>query len=140
MTKKVSVFRKEHFNAAHRLYNPKWDNAKNEQVFGKCALPNYHGHNYELEVKVTGKPDKKTGYVIDLKELSELIRREVHQRFDHKNLNLDTKEFKNLNPTAENIAIVIYKLLRPHIDKKMDLQIRLYETPRNFVEYPAYDK
>lgn len=138
MTKKVSVFRKEHFNAAHRLYNPKWDNVKNEQVFGKCALPNYHGHNYELEVKVTGKPDKKTGYVIDLKELSELIRREVHQRFDHKNLNLDTKEFKNLNPTAENIAIVIYKLLRPHINKKMDLQIRLYETPRNFVEYPVY--
>lgn len=137
MTKRVSVFRKEHFNAAHRLYNPKWDDAKNEQVFGKCALPNYHGHNYELEVKVTGKPDKKTGYVIDLKDLSELIRREVHQRFDHKNLNLDTKEFKDLNPTAENIAIVIYKLLRSHINKKMDLQIRLYETPRNFVEYPV---
>ena len=137
MAKMVSVFRKEHFNAAHRLYNPKWDDVKNEQVFGKCALPNYHGHNYELEVRVTGKPDKKTGYVIDLKELSELIRREVHQRFDHKNLNLDTKEFKKLNPTAENIAIVIYQLLRPHIDKKKYLQIRLYETPRNFVEYPA---
>ena len=137
MAKLVSVFRREHFNAAHRLFNPKWDDAKNTEVFGKCALPNYHGHNYELEVKVTGKPDKRTGYVMDLKELSELIRREVHQRFDHKNLNLDTKEFKNLNPTAENIAIVIYKLLRPHIDKKKDLQIRLYETPRNFVEYPA---
>ncbi len=137
MSKKVSVFRKEHFNAAHRLFNPQWDDAKNEQVFGKCAWPNYHGHNYELEVKVTGKPDKKTGYVMDLKDLSELIIREVHQRFDHKNLNLDTKEFKELNPTAENIAIVIFHLLRPHIDKKLDLQIRLYETPRNFVEYPA---
>ena len=137
MGKRVSVFRCEHFNAAHRLYNPKWDDAKNEEVFGKCALPNYHGHNYELEVKVTGKPDKKTGYVMDLKELSELIRREVHQRFDHKNLNVDTNEFKELNPTAENIAIVIYKLLRPHINKKKNLQIRLYETPRNFVEYPA---
>ena len=137
MGKKVSVYRKEHFNAAHRLYNPKWDDDANEKVFGKCALPNYHGHNYELEVKVTGKPDKKTGYVIDLKSLSELIRREVHTRFDHKNLNLDTEEFKKLNPTAENIAIVIYNLLRPHIDKRMDLQVRLYETPRNFVEYPV---
>ena len=137
MGKKVSVFRREHFNAAHRLFNPKWDDAKNEQVFGKCAWPNYHGHNYDLEVKVTGKPDKKTGYVMDLKDLSELIIREVHQRFDHKNLNLDTKEFKELNPTAENIAIVIFNLLRPLIDKKLDLQIRLYETPRNFVEYPV---
>lgn len=137
MSKKVSVFRKEHFNAAHRLYNPKWNEAKNSEVFGKCALPNYHGHNYEIEVKVTGKPDNKTGYVIDLKELSDLIRKEIHQRFDHKNLNLDTREFKDLNPTAENIVVVIYKLLRPHIDKKLDLQIRLYETPRNFVEYPV---
>ena len=137
MSKKVSVFRKEHFNAAHRLFNPEWDDATNEKVFGKCALPHYHGHNYEMEVKVTGKPDKKTGYVIDLKELGDLVRREIHSRFDHKNLNLDTKEFKNLNPTAENIVVVIYKLLRPHIDKKMDLQIRLYETPRNFVEYPV---
>jgi 6-pyruvoyltetrahydropterin/6-carboxytetrahydropterin synthase len=137
MSKKVAVYRKEHFNAAHRLINPDWDDAKNNDVFGKCALPNYHGHNYELEVKVVGKPDKKTGYVIDMKQLSDLIRREVHTRFDHKNLNLDTKEFKNLNPTAENIAIVIFKLLRPHIDEKFDLQIRLYETPRNFVEYPV---
>ena len=137
MNKKVSVFRQEHFNAAHRLYYSGWDDAKNEKVFGKCALPHYHGHNYDLEVKLTGKPDKKTGYVMDLKKLSDLIRKEVHTRFDHKNLNLDTKEFKDLNPTAENIAIVIYKLLRPHIDKKLDLQIRLYETPRNFVEYPA---
>jgi len=137
MGKRVSVFRKEHFNAAHRLYNAAWDDAKNEKFFGKCALPNYHGHNYELEVKVTGKPDKRTGYVMDMKNLSDLIRNEVTSRFDHKNLNLDTEEFKDLNPTAENIVIVIYKLLRPHIDKKLDLHIRLYETPRNFVEYPA---
>jgi 6-pyruvoyltetrahydropterin/6-carboxytetrahydropterin synthase len=137
MNKRVAVFRREHFNAAHRLFNPEWDDATNEKVFGKCALPHYHGHNYELEVKVTGKPDKKTGYVIDLKILGDLVKREIHSRFDHKNLNLDTKEFKHLNPTAENIVVVIYKLLRPHIDRKMDLQIRLYETPRNFVEYPA---
>jgi 6-pyruvoyltetrahydropterin/6-carboxytetrahydropterin synthase len=137
MGKKVSVIRSEHFNAAHRLYNPDWDEATNEKVFGKCSWPHFHGHNYELEVKVTGEVNKKTGYVMDMKALSDLIKREIHQRFDHKNLNLDTKEFKKLNPTAENIVIVIYKLLRPHIDKKMDLHIRLYETPRNFVEYPA---
>ena len=137
MDQRVSVFRKEHFNAAHRLYNAAWDYSKNEKVFGKCALPNYHGHNYEMEVKVTGEPDKETGYVIDLKLLSDIIRREVVQRFDHKNLNLDTEEFKNLNPTAENIVVVIYKLLRPYIDSKFDLQVRLYETPRNFVEYPV---
>jgi 6-pyruvoyltetrahydropterin/6-carboxytetrahydropterin synthase len=137
MGERVSVFRKEHFNAAHRLYNERWDSAQNEKVFGKCALPNYHGHNYEMEVKVTGEPDKQTGYVIDLKFLSDLIRREVVQKFDHKNLNLDTAEFKNLNPTAENIVIVIYKLLRPHLDGNFDLQVRLYETPRNFVEYPV---
>jgi len=137
MSKKVAVIRKEQFNAAHRLYNPDWDDATNEKVFGKCALPNYHGHNYDLEVKVTGKPDKKTGYVMDLKVLSDLVKKEIHERFDHKNLNLDTKEFKKLNPTAENIAVVIYKLLRPHIDKEKDLMIRLYETPRNYVEYPG---
>ncbi len=137
MSKKVAVFRREHFNAAHRLFNPNWDDAKNDEVFGKCALPNYHGHNYELEVKVIGKPDKKTGYVMDLKKLSDLIKAEILGRFDHKNLNLDTEEFKTLNPTAENIAIVIYEILRPLIDKKMDLYIRLYETPRNFVEYPV---
>jgi len=137
MSKKVAVYRQEHFNAAHRLFNPKWDDATNALVFGKCALPNYHGHNYELHVKVTGRPDKKTGYVMDLKLLSDMIREEVLGRFNHKNLNLDTKEFKKLNPTAENIAIVIYKLLRPLINKKNDLQIRLYETPRNYVEYPV---
>ncbi len=134
---KVAVFRKEQFNAAHRLYNPAWDDATNDKVFGKCALPHYHGHNYELVVKVVGVPDATTGYVIDLKILSDIIQREIHERFDHRNLNLDTVEFKNLNPTAENIAVVIYNLLRPHIDSDKDLQIRLYETPRNFVEYPV---
>jgi 6-pyruvoyltetrahydropterin/6-carboxytetrahydropterin synthase len=137
MSKKVAVYRKEHFNAAHRLHNPDWSEEKNIEIFGKCNLPHYHGHNYELEVKVVGKPDKKTGYVMDMKALSNLIQQEVHSRFDHKNLNLDTEEFKNINPTAENIAMVIYDLLRPHINKKNDLQVRLYETPRNFVEYPV---
>ncbi len=137
MSKKVAVFRKEHFNAAHRLFNPSWDEERNNKIFGKCALPNYHGHNYELIVKVVGEPDTNTGYVMDMKELSDIIQREIIERFDHRNLNLDTKEFKNLNPTAENIAVVIYELLRPHIDTKLDMQIRLYETPRNFVEYPV---
>jgi 6-pyruvoyltetrahydropterin/6-carboxytetrahydropterin synthase len=137
MQKKVSVFRHEHFNAAHRLYNPEWTNERNDAVFGKCNNPSFHGHNYELVVKITGVPDKDTGYVMDLKILSDLIRNEILERFDHKNLNLDTVEFKNLNPTAENIAIVIYDLLRPLIDAEKELQIRLYETPRNFVEYPA---
>ena len=136
MNKKVAVFRKEHFNAAHRLHNPAWTEEKNDQVFGLCNNPNYHGHNYELEVKVVGEVDPETGYVIDLKMLSELIREEIIERFDHKNLNLDTLEFANLNPTAENIAVVIYDLLRPRLDIKLDMQIRLYETPRNFVEYP----
>jgi len=134
---KVSVYRKEHFNAAHRLNNPDWDEARNSAVFGKCNRPNYHGHNYELVVKLTGEPDPATGFVIDLKILSDLIQDKVLVRFDHKNLNLDTAEFKDLNPTAENIAIVIYGLLRPHIDNKFDVQVRLYETERNFVEYPA---
>lgn len=137
MNKKVAVFRRETFNAAHRLNNPDWDEATNYRVFGKCNNPHYHGHNYDLEVKVTGEPDTDTGFVMDLKVLSDLIRNQVVERFDHKNLNLDTQEFKNLNPTAENIAIVIYDLLRPHIDAKNSIQIRLYETPRNFVEYPA---
>ncbi len=119
---KVSVFRKEHFNAAHRLFNPEWDDATNQDVFGKCALPHYHGHNYELQVKVTGEVDEATGYVIDMKIMSDLIQEKVIERFDHKNLNLDTEEFKTLNPTAENIAIVIYRLLRPHIQREIDLQ------------------
>jgi 6-pyruvoyltetrahydropterin/6-carboxytetrahydropterin synthase len=137
MAEKVSVYRREHFNAAHRLFNPDWDDVTNEKVFGKCALPHFHGHNYEIEVKLTGMQDEQTGYVIDLKNLSMLIKQEVLERFDHKNLNLDVAEFKNLNPTAENIAIVIYQILRAKIDSKLDLQIRLYETPRNFVEYPV---
>jgi len=137
MAEKVAVYRKEHFNAAHRLFNASWDQATNEKVFGKCALPHFHGHNYEIEVKVTGMQDEKTGYVIDLKFLSDIIKNEVIERLDHKNLNLDVAEFRNLNPTAENIAIVIYNILRKEIDNKLDLQIRLYETPRNFVEYPV---
>ena len=137
MDNRVSVFRKEHFNAAHRLNNPSWDDQKNKEVFGKCNLPHYHGHNYELIVKVTGVPDPETGYVIDMKVLSDIVKEQVLERFDHRNLNLDTIEFKNLNPTAENISIVIYRLLRPYIDTKFDLKITLYETPRNFVEYPA---
>ncbi|MCF8341927.1 MAG: 6-carboxytetrahydropterin synthase [Chitinophagaceae bacterium] len=134
---KVAVFRKEHFNAAHRLHNPNWDDAINQKIFGKCNLPHYHGHNYELIVRVTGKPDPETGYVIDMKILSDLIQDNVVNKFDHRNLNLDVAEFKALNPTAENIAIVIYQLLRPLIESKFDLQITLYETPRNFVVYPA---
>ena len=137
MGNKVAVFRREHFNAAHRLYNSGWTDAQNTDVFGKCSLPNYHGHNYEIEIKVVGEVDEKTGFVMDLKRLSDLVQDEVLARFDHKNLNLDTEEFKELNPTAENIAIVIYNLLRPHIDAANELFIRLYETPRNFVEYPV---
>ena len=137
MSRRVSVYRKEHFNAAHRLYNPAWSDEENDRVFGLCNNPNYHGHNYELIVKLTGEPDPNTGYVVDLKQLSDLIRKEILGRFDHKNLNLDTAEFKHLNPTAENIAIVIYDLLRAQLDASLDLQIRLYETERNFVEYPA---
>ena len=137
MDKRVAVFRHEHFNAAHRLYNPGWDQKRNEQVFGKCANPNYHGHNYELIIKVVGQPDPRTGYVMDLKELSDLVQEHILEKFDHKNLNLDTEEFRNLNPTAENIAIVIYDLLRPHIDASKEIQVKLYETPRNYVEYPA---
>ena len=137
MSNRVSVFRKEHFNAAHRLYRPDWDDATNDRVFGKCALPNFHGHNYELIVKVTGEIDPETGYVIDLKLLSDLIQQEVIERFDHRNLNLDTKEFAQLNSTAENIAVVIHGLLRKQLSESLELQVRLYETPRNFVEYPA---
>jgi 6-pyruvoyltetrahydropterin/6-carboxytetrahydropterin synthase len=134
---KVAVFRKAHFNAAHRLYNPAWTDAKNQEIFGKCNNPSFHGHNYNLEVKVTGEIDPETGYVIDTKFLADLIKREVEERFDHRNLNLDCDAFKNLNPTAENIAVVIFGLLRPHLKPELDLHIRLYETERNFVEFPA---
>ena len=133
----VAVFRKEHFNSAHRLFNRNWTEEKNDAVFGKCNNPNYHGHNYDLVVKLTGEIDPETGYVMDMKILSKLIRQHVISRFDHKNLNEDTEEFKNLNPTAENIVVVIYNILRPLIDNKLDLKITLYETERNYTEYPA---
>jgi 6-pyruvoyltetrahydropterin/6-carboxytetrahydropterin synthase len=132
---KVSVYRKEHFNAAHRLHNPSWSDAQNEAVFGKCNNPNFHGHNYELIVELKGEIDPDTGYVYDMKVLSDLIKEHVLNKFDHKNLNLDTDEFKNLNPSAENIAVVVWNILREKIDRKFELNIRLYETERNFVEY-----
>lgn len=137
MDKKVSVYRREHFNAAHRLHNPEWDETLNDAVFGKCNNPNYHGHNYELDVKITGVPGADTGFVIDLKFLSDTIRKNIIEKFDHKNLNLDLPEFANLNPTVENIVIVIYEILRTKIDSHFDLQVRVYETPRNFAEYPV---
>ena len=133
----IAVFRKESFNAAHRLYNPVWSNEENNKVFGKCSNPNYHGHNYELIVKLVGTLNPKTGFVMDMKELSDIIQREIIERFDHKNLNVECVEFINVNPTAENIAIAIYNLLRPHILASLQISVRLYETPRNFVQYPA---
>ncbi|MBK7087968.1 MAG: 6-carboxytetrahydropterin synthase [Chitinophagaceae bacterium] len=133
----IAVFRKESFNAAHRLYNPVWSNEENNKVFGKCSNPNYHGHNYELIVKLVGTVNPKTGFVMDMKKLSDIIQREIIERFDHKNLNVECVEFRNVNPTAENIAIAIYSLLRPHILASLQISVRLYETPRNFVQYPA---
>ncbi|MCU0326210.1 MAG: 6-carboxytetrahydropterin synthase [Spirosomaceae bacterium] len=135
-SKRVAVFRKEHFNAAHRLNNPNWSDEKNERVYGKCNNYNFHGHNYDLIVQVIGEIDPESGYVIDMKVLSDMIKVEVLDKFDHKNLNLDTEEFKDLNPSAENIAIVIYDKLRSKLKDNLDLRIRLYETERNFVEYP----
>jgi 6-pyruvoyltetrahydropterin/6-carboxytetrahydropterin synthase len=137
MEKKVAVFRKEHFNAAHRLHNNQLSDSENALIFGKCNYPNYHGHNYELIVRVIGEIDLKTGYVIDMKVLSDIIKETVIEKFDHKNLNLDVDAFKNINPTAENIAIVIYDLLRPKLDARYDLKLVLYETERNYVEYPC---
>ena len=134
---RVTINRKEHFNAAHRLYNESWSDEKNEAVFGKCNNPNWHGHNYEVIVSLTGEPDADTGFVYDMKKLSNLIKDKVLDRFDHKNLNLDVTEFKNLNPTAENIVKVIYDLLRPEIEDQYEMKITLYETERNFVEYPG---
>lgn len=134
---KVAVFRSAHFNAAHRLHQPAWTDEKNKEVFGICNNPNFHGHNYELEVKVIGEIDAYTGMVIDLSYLRDLIKSEIEDRFDHKNFNLDVEEFRNLIPTVENICVVIYRILREKLDQKYDLQIRLYETPRNFVEYPG---
>ena len=132
---KVAIFRKEHFNAAHRLFNPTWSDEKNEEIFGKCNNPNYHGHNYELIVQLKGEIDPDTGYVYDMKVLSDLIKVHVLNKFDHKNLNLDTVEFKHLNPSAENIAVVIWQILRTQIEQKYELIVRLYETERNYVEY-----
>ncbi len=132
---KVTVSRKAHFNAAHRLYNPNWSFEKNEEVFGKCNNPNFHGHNYELIVSVKGTIDPETGYVVDMKVLKQIIKEHVEDIFDHKNLNLDTEEFKELNPTAENIAVVIWNKLRPHIKSELELKVKLYETERNFVEF-----
>lgn len=134
---KVAVFREAHFNAAHRLYNPDWTYEKNLEVFGICTSPNFHGHNYELHVRVVGEVDPVTGMVINLKTLSQIIKENIEDRFDHKNLNLDTEEFKNLNPTAENICYVIWKILADVLEEKYEVSVRLYETPRNYVEYPA---
>ena len=132
---KVTVNRKAHFNAAHRLYRQDWNDEKNENIFGKCSNPNYHGHNYELTVAVTGEIDPETGFVIDMKILKDLIFSEVETAFDHKNLNIEVPEFKNTNPTAENIAVVIWNKLRPNLRDDLELEVTLYETPRNFVTF-----
>jgi 6-pyruvoyltetrahydropterin/6-carboxytetrahydropterin synthase len=134
---KVAVIRKEHFNAAHRLYRKDWSDERNKEVFGLCSNPNYHGHNYYLEIKVTGDIDPQTGYVIDLKIVKDIVQAEVIEKFDHKNLNEDTAEFRELNPTAENIAITIYDKIRKRLDPKYDIKVRLSETEKNMVEYPA---
>ncbi len=132
---RVTISRKAHFNAAHRLYRKDWSDEKNDSVFGKCNNPNFHGHNYELIVSVTGKINPDTGYVIDIKDLADIILDEVEKPFDHKNLNLDVPEFSDLNPTAENIAVVIWNKIRKRIEADKDLEVILYETPRNFVSY-----
>lgn len=132
---KVTAYRKAHFNAAHRLYRSDWSDAKNLEVFGKCSNPNYHGHNYELIVSVTGEINPETGYVYDLGKLKRLIRSEIEDAFDHKNLNVEVEEFKTLNPTAENICVVIYGKLIKHIPDHLEMKVKLYETPRNFVSY-----
>ncbi|GGE00709.1 6-pyruvoyl trahydropterin synthase family protein [Planktosalinus lacus] len=131
----ITLYRKAHFNAAHRLFRKDWTDKKNNAVFGKCNNPNYHGHNYELIVGLTGEIDPETGYLIDLKTLKDIIVEEVEQPFDHKNLNLEVEEFKNLNPTVENIAVVIWNKLRKRLESKFEISVTLYETPRNFVTY-----
>jgi 6-pyruvoyltetrahydropterin/6-carboxytetrahydropterin synthase len=135
---KVSITRCAHFNAAHRLHNPDWSEEQNRAVFGLCNSPNFHGHNYEMEVSVTGEVDAATGMVLDLGWLAALIKAEIEDRFDHKNLNLDTEEFRTLNPTAENICLVIWRILRAQLPEALGLRVRLYETPRNFVEVPGF--
>lgn len=137
MAYKTAIVRREHFNAAHRLHNNHWTDAKNKTIFGKCNNEYFHGHNYEMEVKVIGFCDPDTGYVIDTKILSDIIEEHVLKPFDHKNLNVQVEEFKNLNPTVENIAMVIFNRLRPLINENLELKIKLYETPRNYAEYPA---
>jgi len=132
---KVTVSRKAHFNAAHRLYNKDWTDARNTKVFGKCANPNFHGHNYELIISVKGEIHPETGFVMDMKILKQLIREEIEEQFDHKNLNEEVTEFKTLNPTAENISVVIWQKLRNKISAELELTVTLYETPRNFVTY-----
>ena len=132
---KVTAHRKAHFNAAHRLFNPKWSDEKNAEVFGKCSNPHYHGHNYDLIVSVTGEIDQETGFVMDLSVLRRLIKSEIEEAFDHKNLNVEVAEFKNLNPTVENISVVIYNKLRPKIKSSLDISVTLYETARNYVTY-----
>ena len=135
MNNKVAIYRKEHFNAAHRLNNPLWDDAMNKNVFGKCNNPSFHGHNYELEVGISGEMDPETGFLIDIEILKKVIKEEIEDQFDHKNLNIEVPEFLTLNPTVENIAIVIWNKLRKKLDKKYGISIKLYETPRNFVVY-----
>ena len=132
---RATISRKAHFNAAHRLFRPDWPDARNQEVFGKCNNPNFHGHNYELIVSVTGRIDPETGFVLDVKKLADWIEEEVEKPFDHKNLNLDVPEFRELNPTAENIAMVIWYKLRTRIPAEMTFEVVLYETPRNFVTY-----
>ena len=132
---KVTVCRKTHFNAAHRLCNPKWDDSANQEIFGVCSSPNFHGHNYDLVVKVKGEIDPDTGYVVDMKTLKDIVEQHIIEKFDHKNLNLDVEEFRELNPTAENIAVTIWNILREKIDSRFLIEVVLYETERNFVEY-----
>jgi len=134
-TMKVTVCRKSHFNAAHRIFNADWDDRKNEEVFGLCSLPNYHGHNYDLIVKLTGEINPETGYVFDMKILKEIIDEFIVKRYDHRNLNLDVPDFVNLTPSAENIAVAIWNILRGKISRELVMQVVLYETERNFVEY-----
>lgn len=131
----VTVSRKAHFNAAHRLFREDWSDDRNAEVFGKCSNPHYHGHNYELIVSVTGRIDQETGFVMDMKVLKDVIKDEIEDYLDHKNLNVEVEEFKDLNPTAENIAVVIYDKIKPKLKQTLDLSITLYETPRNFVTY-----
>jgi len=136
MSKRIAISRREHFNAAHRLHNPNWSDEKNTKIFGKCNNPNFHGHNYVIHVTIIGEVEPETGYLIDTKILSNIIQKDVLDLLDHKNLNLDVPQFKTLNPTVENIVIVIYDILREKIEKHLDIKIKLYETPRNYVEYP----